>query len=237
MSNLLTTKNNTVSKNATTHGIYSSDVVLKWEDASAFDALHEALREEYDPQGASEEEAVFELASLHWKKRRLNVGSQLTFHRQPGASELADASKGGWEGVAEHLKGDADNLRDGVRDMAKAQSEAARILCDMILKCVAQAFDPAEPNADTKNSVDIEKMITLAKEVNIVGSGFVVPVMHAIERGGLTQGADRAYRPDIMEKELKLHAEISRQIDKVIKRLVILREYKRHYSPKSINAK
>jgi len=73
ISSLLTTKNNTVSKNATTHGIYSSDVALKWEDQSAFDALHQALREEYDPQWASEEGAVFELASLHWKQRRFDL--------------------------------------------------------------------------------------------------------------------------------------------------------------------
>lgn len=239
MSNLLTPKNNTTSKNATTHGIYSSDVVLKWEDQSAFDGLHQALREEYDPQGASEEEAVFELASLHWKQRRLNTASQVASHRQTDATELTDASQDGWEGIADYLaKRDDNGVADGVWDMAKAQSEAARFVCETILKHVKGAIDPAEADADSTKAIEFEKLIILAKELNVIGSGMVVPMMHAIESGNLAQStADRAYRPDIMEKELKLHAEISRQIDKVIKRLVILKEYKRLYSPKSINAK
>jgi hypothetical protein len=63
-------------------------------------------------------------------------------------------------------------------------------------------------------------------------------MMHAIESGNLFKAdVEQAYRPDIMERELKLHAEISRQIEKVVKRLVMLQEYKRLYSRKSIEAK
>ena len=58
------------SKNALTHGFYASDVVLAWENRQEFDALLQAFRDEYCPDGVSEEAAVFDLASLHWKKRR-----------------------------------------------------------------------------------------------------------------------------------------------------------------------
>ena len=52
----------------------------------------------------SEEAAVFELASLHWKRRRLTIGTQLAFHGQADADALAKAGDDGWEGVARYLK-------------------------------------------------------------------------------------------------------------------------------------
>ena len=38
-----------------------------------------------------------------------------------------------------------------------------------------------------------------------------------------------------MEKELKIQAEVDRRIEKVLKRLVIIKEYKKQYRPKSVN--
>ena len=88
--------NSQPSKNALSHGFYSNEVVLAWENQQEFDDLRQALRDEYCPDGFSEEGAVFDLASLHWKKRRLNVGSQLAFHKQPDVGAMADASSDGW---------------------------------------------------------------------------------------------------------------------------------------------
>jgi hypothetical protein len=59
------------SKNALSHGLYASDVVLAWENEQDFKDLHESLREDFGPEGASEEAAVFDMAHLHWRKRRL----------------------------------------------------------------------------------------------------------------------------------------------------------------------
>ena len=89
------------SKNAVTHGFYATDVVLAWEDPKEFSKLHEALRDEYWPDGFSEEAAIFDMACWYWKKRRLNVGSQLVFHRQQEASAITAASSNGWQGVPE----------------------------------------------------------------------------------------------------------------------------------------
>ena len=49
-------------KNALSHGVYSSDIVLPWENEQQFNDLHQALREEYYPDGVSEEAAV-----LSWR--------------------------------------------------------------------------------------------------------------------------------------------------------------------------
>ena len=126
MSNSTLSKNSQPSKNALSHGVYSHDVVLAWENPKEFDALHQALQDEYCPHGASEEAAVFDLANLHWKKRRLNIGSQLAFHRQRDADAMANASTEGWKGVADFLKaGNGEHLADDVRAMAKSQAKAS----------------------------------------------------------------------------------------------------------------
>ena len=46
-------------KNALSHGIYASDVVLAWENEKDFNDLHESLRNEFCPDGASEEALAF----------------------------------------------------------------------------------------------------------------------------------------------------------------------------------
>ena len=79
--------------------------------------------------------------------------------------------------------------------------------------------------------------MALAKELNLVGQS-LVPLLRSIEEHNLDQkAAAQAYRPDIMEKELKLHAEIDRRIEKAMRRLVQAKEYKEFYGAKSIDVK
>jgi hypothetical protein len=62
-------------------------------------------------------------------------------------------------------------------------------------------------------------------------------MLRATEEFELKQNVvDQAYRPDIMEKELKLHAEIDRRIEKAMIRLARAKEYKKFYGAKSVNA-
>jgi hypothetical protein len=115
------------SKNATSHGAYSGEVVLPWENEQEFKDLHKSFQEELLPDGALEEATVFDLACLEWKKRRLNVGSQLLFRRIPEASALAHAGRNGWDGIAEHLASsvqDGETVRESLRDAAKSHLEA-----------------------------------------------------------------------------------------------------------------
>jgi hypothetical protein len=55
-------------KNAITHGLYSNSTVIDGEKLEDFEILLQAFRDEYDPEGVSEDAAVFELASLEWKR-------------------------------------------------------------------------------------------------------------------------------------------------------------------------
>ena len=76
----------------------------------------------------------------------------------------------------------------------------------------------------------------LAKELNLVSKDLVVPLLQAAEKQKLNQ-IELAYRPGITERELKIQAEFGRQIQNTIKRLVMLKEYKKHYCAKPVNAR
>ncbi len=56
--------------NALKHGIYASPAVIAGEDPREFEEVHAALIEEWMPDGALEEEAVFSIAKAIWSKRR-----------------------------------------------------------------------------------------------------------------------------------------------------------------------
>jgi hypothetical protein len=212
------------SKNALTHGFYASDVVLAGENQQEFDDLLQAYRDEYCPDGVSEEGAVFDLASLHWKKRRLEAGLQQALQKQRDF----DASIENWD----------------VGAAAKSQSKAVQVGCALIQKHLEQFFQPdeakAKPDEAKANSqagsqaVDFDKLIVLVKELNIVSTGFVVPSFQAVEKLKLDQ-IERAYQPHIMEKELKIQAEIDRRIEKVLRRLTIAKIYKGQHCAKSVN--
>jgi hypothetical protein len=59
------------------HGVFSSAAFFPWENRAEFEALHAELIDEWKPQGAFEEEAVFTIASCMWKKRRIREKRQL----------------------------------------------------------------------------------------------------------------------------------------------------------------
>jgi hypothetical protein len=58
------------------------------------------VREELRPSGTLQERAVLDIAVLHWKKRRLHIGTQLAYRGHPDADAMVKA--GGWEGVGRY---------------------------------------------------------------------------------------------------------------------------------------
>jgi len=57
--------------NATTHGIFSSVVVLKGESQQEYDALLSGLQEACQPVGALENILVDKMATILWRHKRL----------------------------------------------------------------------------------------------------------------------------------------------------------------------
>jgi hypothetical protein len=236
-------------KNALSHGVYASDVVLDWENEHDFKDLLENNRAEFCPNGASEEEAVFDIATLYWKKRRLNVGSQLAFHRHPDAGALVEAGqRDGWRGVADYLKtnlGDGDRMCDGIRAVSKSHLLALGRACALIDerlqgisagKSAGQEGQSSDQESKQSDSAELQDLIILAKELNLT-TGIVRDMLDQIESYDLDQKlAERAYRPEIMERELKIRAELDKRIEKAINRLVQIKEYKRFYGANVIEA-
>ena len=214
---------NSQSKNALTHGYYAEDVVLPWENQQDFKALLQAYRDEYCPDGASEEDAVFELASLHWKKRRFGAGLREALQKQRDYRAVADTTSDAWDVVA-----------DLTRTAAKSQAEAAQRVCQQIWKYTERVVK-GEADAESQ-PVEFDRLNVLAKELNLVSKDLIVPLLHAAEKQRLDQ-IERAYQPDITEKQLKMQAEFGRQIEKTIKRLVLLKECKKYYCSQPVNAK
>ena len=212
-----------LNKNSIVHGLYSDCIVLNDENPKEFNDMLERFRNEYPPHGISEEEAVFELASLHWKKRRLEAGLQQALNMRR-ASSVADGSAG-WDSLA------ADAVT-----MAKSQLTAAQIACERISKTVQRVVSQPDKPLDDSEAAEIEKLTGLSKELNTVSKELVVPILHIVEKQKHDQIA-RAYNPDILERELKIQAEFDRRIEKVLKRLVMIREYKTYYLPKSVDSK
>ena len=211
--------NSKPSKNAISHGFYSCDVVLPWENQQDFDDLLQALQDEYCPVAPTEKLAVFDLASLHWKKRRIETRSRRALEMQGDPDTVTDASS------------DWDSVADKARASAKSQLKAAKLVGDMLLNHMQRTDE-----AKATDAVEFEKLTTLVNELNIITEGLVTPILKTVEKQKLDQ-IERANHHGIMERELKLQADIDRRIEKALKRLVMIKEYKEFYVPKAIDAK
>jgi hypothetical protein len=235
-----------VYKNALAHGGYAQDHVLPWENKQDFFDFHKALREELEPDGPAEEEVVLGVASLYWKKRRLAIGSQLAYRRHPNAAALSEAGENGWRGVGEYLESTSvkmQSVSDAIRSMALAH---ARALQSTFEKLAALKFPPATPGNEKLDRVgelreesraarEAERFDALIEALNAMGPKFITPALQIIECQDIEQSlAERAFRPDIIEREVKVGALIDRQIEKGLAQLVHLKEYKRLYKKKQV---
>ena len=142
------TKSAGVHKNALTHGIYAQDIVLPWEIEQDFVDLYEGLRNELEPDGPAEEEAVLGIAGLYWKKRRLTIGSQLAYQALPDVSK---AGESGWRGVGEYLQTTSDGMeivREVLRNTAKAYVGTLQYVLAVVKSKVAKLDAPAPLQQD-----------------------------------------------------------------------------------------
>jgi hypothetical protein len=247
-------------KNALSHGLYASDLVLAWENEQDFLDLHQSIRDELNPEGVSEDLVVLDLARLHWVKRRLNIGSQLAYHGHPDAEAITDAGQNGWAGVREFLRGtvdDRDQLVDQIRAGAKAQAKVSLQILELIGRATARTLvapppskskseRPQQPShARAASLLDdtllddelLKNLLHLADQVQAIGTTFFDP-LKLVENYDLDQGFfGRAYRPEILERHLKIEAQIDSRVEKALTRLANLKEFKRIYAAKEVKGR
>jgi hypothetical protein len=235
----MTTSNS--SKNAISHGAYSNEAVLPWENKQEFNDLLKELREDFFPDGRAQDDAVYDLACLHLKKRRLNVASRLAFLRDRDISGLTEAGRdNGWEGIADYFAKTLDNnevTRDGMHDLSTAHREAVIKIHGVLTKQMTQILASDGTNQDKNSAATVLAKLTEMMIEMKATSSVVSATLHAMRSYGLDERpCERAYRPDVMEKELKILGEIDKRIEKTIARLVVLKEYKKMYSPKEVKS-
>ena len=86
------------------HGIFSKDVLLAWDDREEFAKLLDGLTLEFFPDGQSEQEAVFDLAQLYWQKRtlwRLRTAAVLRDHH---TQEILATGEMSWVAIRRALR-------------------------------------------------------------------------------------------------------------------------------------
>ena len=84
------------------HGVYSDEFVLPWESPAELEQLHQELKEEWQPIGRSQEEAVVDLTRWNWLKRRATKMPQLALYRDPFSLGLLNSGKTNWHDIIDH---------------------------------------------------------------------------------------------------------------------------------------
>jgi hypothetical protein len=199
------------------HGIYSKDFLLAWEDRDEFAALHDGLRQEYFPDGTSEEEAVFDLAQLHWTKR--------TLWRMRAAIITADNSTQ----VILATKGKSwVEIRQALRQKAKEERAVIDAMENKLLKMFSRVSRLAKKLIDEPRSEASDQLAEELKEALDLFQEVAVPEMKKIgQLPDIEDALDRNFIPEDLEKIVDIGAMLEARITKVTARLVAIKEFKR----------
>jgi hypothetical protein len=204
-------------RNALVHGLYSKDVLLPWDSRKDFEKLHQDLQAEFSPRGRAEEEAVLDLALLHWQKRTLLRMRQVAVLKDPFTQDIVNTDCKSWSQIRKRLRSAANEQRTLLgtveTENAKMASQVRRLQKEM-----EAASDPQELKLVE------EKLNALHR---ILGE-HVLPLVQALRQGpNAEQAFDAAYAAESVEKIMRLEAALDARIAKVLARLVGLKEFKR----------
>lgn len=204
-------------RNALLHGLYAKDVLLPWDSKEDFLKLHEDLKAEFAPDGRAEEEAVLDLAFLHWQKRTIWRLRQSAVLRDPFTEDIIQTEGKSWS-----------EIRKRLRAAASGERTTRGAIDDAMTSMLAEAQSASEKIVTTS---DVEEIKVLEARMNTfltVASGKLMELLKLMDqRPDAVQALDRAYVPESLEKVMRLEAALDARIGKVLARLVGLKEFKR----------
>jgi hypothetical protein len=204
-------------RNALVHGLYAKDVLLPWDSRDEFERLHEDLKAEFSPHGRAEEEAVLDLANLHWQKHTLWRMRQVAVLSDPFTADILQCDCQSWSDIRKRLRSAANDERT-LLGALEAQNAKLFTTVKRLRKEMDATSDPEEAKLIE------DKMNALFRTV----SDHVLPLLEKLRQGpNAEQAFDKAYAPETIEKILRLEAAIDARIAKVLARLVGLKEFKR----------
>jgi hypothetical protein len=205
-------------KNALLHGVYSKDVVLRFESSEDFEALLADLRAELVPDGCLEEEVVFDLARVRWLKRRALKMWSAEADNDPFLGPLIRSGKKSWPGIRKVLRNEGRSFRnatEAIGDLAANVTAVAKKLAGDLMN---SRIDEPEINKAEKR---LEELTSLVNKR-------MLPLIRALEQG---PSADRTLRrmhsPEYMERNLRVERDLDARETSLLSKLVRLQEYKR----------
>jgi hypothetical protein len=226
------------SQNALVHGIYARELVLPWETAEDFTALLESFRADLLPEGPLQEEVVFDIARLHWIKRRAMRAAQIEFHGDPAAEQLIEVGPKGVQEVEKYLRARTDQRETYRADLKEAMGDMVELLKRVTETATAPPQKPAGSSEDRMNEAEATRLridaLTVAFNVKRQGMQFMREMMELLDTEKRLY--ERAYRPTELERIVKIESMIDARIEKAIARLAGLKMYRRTYGQKTLPA-
>jgi hypothetical protein len=167
----------------------------------------------------------------------LNVAFQLTARRDAPINQLVDAGhREGWSGIIDYIATTSHDSNASIRELIEPYLMALKSTSACVSRETEQmlAADTTSQTDEQKTTDKLADLTKLAKELQAVGTP-IGSLFRMIENGTVDD-RQSPYRADILEKELKIGGEIDKRIEKVMRRLVATKEYKRLYRAREIEA-
>jgi hypothetical protein len=204
-------------RHALLHGLYARDVLLPWDSKEDFLKLHEDLKAEFAPDGRAEEEAVLDLAFLHWQKHTVWRLRQSAVLRDPFTEDIIQTEGKSWS-----------DIRKGLRAAASSERTVRGAIDNSMTSVLAEAQSANEKIMTTSDVEEIKVLQARSSAfVTIASEKLMALVKSMDQRPDAVQALDRAYVPESLEKVMRLEAALDARISKVLARLVGLKEFKR----------
>ena len=208
---------NVGNRNALLHGLYARDVLLPWDSKEDFLKLHEDLKAEFTPDGRAEEEAVLDLAFLHWQKRTIWRLRQSAVQRDPFTEDISKTESKSWS-----------DIRKGLREAASGERTLRGTIENNVSSLLAGIQTVGEKIATTSDAEEIKVILAQTDAtLKLVTERFMPLVKAMDQRPDAEHALERAYAPESLEKVMHLEAALDARIGKVLARLVGLKEFKR----------
>jgi hypothetical protein len=210
--------------NALKHGVFAQSPIIPGEDPEEFKELHSAVIAEWSPAGATEEEAVFTIATAMWRKRRAD-----TFLRMQLLKNLFDISHPAFDESLSMLAF-AGRMR---RTPETAQEYSSRFLSAKKINYLNEKFPRSEFDSTAEWAQAVIDEIDLLVEPTPNYREYEVPEGLRGLLGERPEGIKKmlALRPsvhsgDLFSQELALNERLDAMIDRAIKRLIQLKAMK-----------
>jgi hypothetical protein len=201
-------------------GVSARDVVLPWESKDEFEQLYQELTAELSPHGRMEQDIVFDVAILRLRKYRLLKMKRIAELKDPFFIELMQSGKRSWSAIRKYLR---------------EQDEDGKTISGAITNTLSELTEAAKELARAQKTKGMEQEEVERTEQKLSGimkvvSEHLIPVLHTVNAGPSAQKSfEQAYLPEYNDAILKYEAAIDSRIDKLLGRLVNLKEYKRVY--------